>query len=262
MRTSRLNELDLGRYIERFHEERPGVTEEVLGRSNSDGFTPYEWLSQAITPGLRGIDLGSGGVPLKLGCGAEAWVGVDRSLAELKLHPSRDDVERVQAEAQSLPFERAVFDRFRSSMAITFMSPISEVVSELARVTTIDAEGAFLLPAAWPFDFKDVLYNVRIKSRLRVIRFAPPLNGGIDMLLRSFARRGFEVVEKRSRRFEYVLEDEESCDRLLRSWYLPNLSESLVGHVRGLLFSRIGSSVGVPLMRVSLVRTGALRPVI
>ncbi len=52
-------------YLDRFHHERAGVTEDLLGRAvDASGATPYDWLAGAVSGRGRVVDLACGSAPL------------------------------------------------------------------------------------------------------------------------------------------------------------------------------------------------------
>ena len=85
-------------YLEQFHRENAGVTEEVFTRLERDGGAVEDWI--------LGSDVGDGRV-LEVGCGSAAladrlrgrWVGIDRSAAELALARRRGAGPLVRADA-------------------------------------------------------------------------------------------------------------------------------------------------------------------
>ncbi|MBW3603225.1 MAG: hypothetical protein KY434_11090 [Actinobacteria bacterium] len=52
-------------YLDRFHQERAGVTEKLLGRAvDASGANPYDWLASAVSERGRVVDLACGSAPL------------------------------------------------------------------------------------------------------------------------------------------------------------------------------------------------------
>jgi hypothetical protein len=50
-------------YLDRFHDERPGITEVILARArDEDGEDPYRWLVAGAPPGPV-VDLACGSAP-------------------------------------------------------------------------------------------------------------------------------------------------------------------------------------------------------
>lgn len=52
-------------YLDRFHQERAGVTEALLARAvDASGVTPYDWLAGTVSEHGRVVDLACGSAPL------------------------------------------------------------------------------------------------------------------------------------------------------------------------------------------------------
>lgn len=69
-------------YLDRFHEERAGITEELLDRCTGPvGRTPYDWLADggAVEGPVVDVACGSGPMAGRV----DRWVGIDRSHGEL-----------------------------------------------------------------------------------------------------------------------------------------------------------------------------------
>src|SRR5690242_7601093 len=93
---------DWNDYIESFHRERAGVTEEVLRGTRLGTLDPYSWLCAAVTP-TRGpvLDIGSGSGPV---AGTfTRWIGIDRSADELRIARDRGRAPLLCASAAALP---------------------------------------------------------------------------------------------------------------------------------------------------------------
>jgi len=90
------------RYVERFHEQRPGITEDVLTHAFDGPTSPYRWAVEPVRDGPV-LDLGCGSAPLEPSLSALGWVGVDRSVAEMLLARLRGDGRVTIADAASLP---------------------------------------------------------------------------------------------------------------------------------------------------------------
>ena len=70
-------------YLTAFHQDRPGITDEILGASRSAGQNPYEWLLEVISGDENLLDVACGSAPLLQAGWKSPWIGVDRSPAEL-----------------------------------------------------------------------------------------------------------------------------------------------------------------------------------
>ena len=127
-----------------FHRQHPGVTSRAFARGRiGQGGSSYAWLADEVPSGAgRILDLGCGdGHLLEVlrarGLACEQLAGVDLSAAELEAaqtRPSLAGVTLVCERAQALSFADASFDCVLSHLALMLMSPVEEVISELARV--------------------------------------------------------------------------------------------------------------------------------
>src|ERR1700692_1470587 len=89
-------------FLDDFHLNHPGITEDTLGRAQSHGIDPYGWLLEPLADTGRLFALAGGGPPM-----AERptrdWIGVDLSAADLRLARRRRAPNVVRADAGHLP---------------------------------------------------------------------------------------------------------------------------------------------------------------
>lgn len=120
-----------------FHRRFPGCTRVAFsaGKTSETGESSYELLSSLADAGTV-LDLGCGdGHLLSLLSPATASFGLDFSkheLAEARERAPRATLARGRA--QELPFGSQTFDLVLSHFAFHLMSPLDEVVAEIARV--------------------------------------------------------------------------------------------------------------------------------
>lgn len=93
-------------YLERFHDQRPGVTEAVFEHAPVPGLgSAYDWLISALParPG-RVVDIACGNAPLQPRLtAAENYLGIDVSSAELAHARAQGRGPVVRADARCLP---------------------------------------------------------------------------------------------------------------------------------------------------------------
>jgi SAM-dependent methyltransferase len=236
------------RYVERFHADRPGVTEAVLARSVDDGGrTAYDWV---------GEDLGDG-VVLDVGCGSgptrpmvSRWVGVDRSRAELEVARHHGRGPLVRASAPELPVRDRSVDAGVAVMSLMVIDDPPAVVAELVRVLRPGGLLRVLLPADRPLTTAD---RVRYGLLLAVLgRRAPPfprpdVTADPGALL---AAAGLDVVSDERRRFRFAVAGRDDAALFVDSLYLPNLGARRVDLARAVVRSARRGDIGIPLRRV------------
>jgi SAM-dependent methyltransferase len=122
-------------YLLDYHGAHPGITEELLVEAYDDRRrTPYDWLVEAVPPEATTVlDLGCGSAPLAALLADRRVVGVDQSAAELA-GAGRRGVLLARAGAAALPLAGATVDAVVASMALMLVSPLEDVLAEVARV--------------------------------------------------------------------------------------------------------------------------------
>jgi ubiquinone/menaquinone biosynthesis C-methylase UbiE len=114
-------------YLTAFHQDRPGITEEILGASRSAWQNPYEWLLEVISEDENLLDVACGSAPLLQAGWKSTWIGVDRSPAELARARANGAGNLVNAEARHLPFGNRQFTAVSCSMALMLLAPWTTV---------------------------------------------------------------------------------------------------------------------------------------
>lgn len=242
-------------YLKQFHRARPGITEQILGSSVSEGITPYEWLTEGQSTTGRVLDLACGSAPTFVEGSQQGWFGIDRSLDELRLAIDRGASQLLVADARSLPFADSSFHSFLCSMALMLFTPMSQALSELRRVLTPEGQGALLLPGVRPFTLEDVIIYSRIKLAVRKAKFATPPNAGTASLLKALRHQGFQIDAIDRRRFSYRITDPEAAKTFAKSWYLPNTDDKRLANALRTLLKHQGREIGIPLIRLRVSRT-------
>lgn len=247
-------------YLEAFHSRRPGVTEDILGRSRARGVSPYRWLLEALPPSGSILDLACGSAPLSRqhsngGAGrTRRWVGIDRSRTELARARASGTAGLVRADATALPLAPNRFDAVACSMALMLTAPIEAVLSEIRRVLRTGGIAALLLPAAGPLEPGDRVAYARLLLALRRTRLAYPNDGPLRNLAQLVAGTGLEPVSDERLRFAYPLSDGPGGVGLFDSLYLPGVPEARRAQARRVARGWRGEAIGIPLRRVVLRR--------
>ena len=240
-------------YLDRFHEDHPGITEDVLSDAcDVDGTNPYAWLLAVASrnPGIVALDLACGTGPLQTTAPHLRWVGVDRSSGELARAAKVLPRVLVRGDGQTQPFRDATFDLVACSMALMLFVPLDAVLAEIHRVLRDDGTLVLLLPGSVPLTTRDRVRYVRLLASLREVRPAYPNSVHLGRLHARLERAGLAVVSDQRRCFRYPVRDERHAERFAESLYVRGRSpERIEGAVRA-ASCWVGSTIGIPLRRV------------
>ena len=243
-------------YLGWFHDERAGITEEVLSRSFAEGLgaDPYGWLKEALPSRGRVLDLACGSGPL-VGTGSERqWAGVDRSPAELALAAVKGRLPVARADARALPFPDETFEAVACSMALMVAQPAEVVLGEVRRVLVPGGSAVFLVPGSYPLSARDRYRYARALLALRQPGPAYPSRAHLVGLARRLSGAGFQVVGDERACFGYPVRGEEDARRFLASLYAPGRSGERLDRALRLGATWAGSTIGVPLRRLVCVK--------
>ena len=133
-----------GPYLVGYHDDRPGITEQVLSVArDADGRSPYDWLVEAVPPGSATVvDLACGSGPVARLLPGARVVGIDQSAGELAVARAvSPSALLVRARATALPVADGAADAVVSSMALMLLAPLDAVLGEVRRV--LRAGGTF-----------------------------------------------------------------------------------------------------------------------
>lgn len=237
------------RYIERFHRDRPGITEAVLARAlDDDGIDPYQWLTSSL-PG-RGpvVDLGCGSGPTSRGI--PGWIGLDVSMPELQCARSRGRSRLVQARAEAAPIATGSVAGVVAAMSLMVTDDAAAVLAEAARLLEPGGSIVLLLPALGPLTAMDrVRYAGLLLAVGRTAMPFPRPEVGHDVT-RLLDVAGLEVRADEARRFAYRTGTAASADLLIDSLYLPGVSATRVRLARFVARHWGASPLGIPLRRL------------
>ncbi len=238
-------------YVDEFHALRAGVTEEVLGRSRSDGLDAYGWLLAALPDGGSILDVACGNGPLSARSPERRWFGVDRSRAELALGRARGRSHLIRSDAAHLPFRSAAFDVVTCAMALQVITPIDGALAEMARVARGGGVVAILVSTNRPLapgGCDRVRYgwlSVVLRHRIgypndAVLADAKQLFGGV----------GLELIGDERRRFAYEINDRAAASLLFRSLYLPGVARARQSAGVRTVERWVGATVSIPMRRL------------
>jgi SAM-dependent methyltransferase len=237
-------------YLAAFHDERPGVTEDVLADASADdGRNPYDWLAQALPRDGLIVDVACGSGPLAPRVGS-GWIGLDRSSAELGRAAPIAPGRVVLADAGCAPVRAGSADAVVCSMALMLIDDPGTAVTEIARLLRDGGRFAALVPVTAPLTLRDRGRYVRLLAALRLQRLPfrhPHVLADPRPLL---APAGLTVVSADRRRFAYPLAEPGDTLLWVRSLYLPGLDPRRLRAAQRITRRWTGSSIGIPLMRL------------
>lgn len=246
-----MNDDDWRTYLDRFHDDAPGVTERMLARSHDDaGVNPYQWAAAAVPPDGPVIDLACGSAPLAAHVAHDRYIGVDRSPAELRLAAERVGAGHVvQADVAHLPFADGATDTVTCLMALMLTQPLEAVQREIRRVLRPGGRLVALVSGGKPGSVADALRWGALLAALRVpgLRWPnPEVIGPADEWLDDT----FTIVSDEVHQFAYPINDRDSACQLIASLYLPDVADDRIDAASRVAGSLIGRTIGVPLRRV------------
>jgi SAM-dependent methyltransferase len=242
-------------YLEEFHDERPGITEDVLARCRAEGRTPYQWCAEPL--------LGIAGPVVDLACGSgpvagllPGWVGVDRSSGELRAAQARGRGPLLHASATALPFPTKTIGGAVCSMALQIVDAPGAALSELARIVRPGGRVVLLVPTSGPVPWRHALRYLALQLALRR-RIRYPNDAALTPeRLRGMAERaGLQVTSDDRAGFALPIDDRADASLLLRSLYLPGVSDRHLEEGRLVIERAAGTALTIPLRRIVLERT-------
>jgi SAM-dependent methyltransferase len=244
-------------YVERFHLERPGITETLLSRAtDAHGIGPYAWLGAAVPAGGPVLDLGCGSGPAH--ALVDRWVGLDRSAAELLRGRSLGRSPLVQATASALPLRSGSVQGAIAAMSLMVVDDPPAALDEVTRVLAPGGRLGVLLPSDGPITVADRARYAVLLAGLgrRALPFPHPEVVADPVAVLEAA--GFEVVADDHRRFGCAL-DKGDADLFVDSLYLPDVFPRRLGLARALVRRWGSTGIGIPL-RLLVARTRRSRP--
>ncbi len=242
------------RYLDEYHRDRAGITESALDHAQDPSLgTAYDWLAGGLTSRIgRVLDCACGTMPMQahLGPRAEAYVGIDLSLAEARAGQSLGRGPVVNATTTSLPFASGSFDTVVMSMALMLV-PLAETLTEIRRVLTPGGQFGALVPALWPVNARDVPAGLTLTAILRGPG-SMPRSLGPATARNELQRAGFTEVSTVRHRFPFRLDQHSDAELAVRSLYTPGRSQRQLRMAASALKRLPGwCQLPVPLMRVT-----------
>ncbi|GAB4006306.1 class I SAM-dependent methyltransferase [Glycomyces albus] len=244
---------DWAGYLGRFHAERPGITERVLGRAFDGGQRPYEWLAGAVGAGPV-VDVGCGSAPLHGLLGEVGYRGFDVSAEELRVARGRG-ASVALAPAERLPVEDASVGTVVCSMTLQVVDDLPGALAEAARVLRPGGRFVAIVPAAGPLRWRDLAPVAGLLAALGE-RIGYPNDRAMREASALFGEAGLTLVGDERRRFVFRLGGGEDAEAFLASLYLPSVSERRLRAAGRWLraCSRLSASMPIPVRRLIATR--------
>jgi len=239
---------DWGSYLASFHEQRAGVTEEILAHSRHHGLNAYQWVAQVLPTEATVLDVACGSGPLHP-LHSHAWVGLDTSVSEVSRARAGGRGPLVLGDATLCPFEERSFDAVVCSMALMLIQPLEVTLAELARVLRPGGLLAVLLPSNRPLSSGDRVRYTRLLLALRR-RLHYPNDQVLEDASSVFSGAGFVIVGDERRRFVCRVTTPEMAALCVTSLYLPGEPPERIVAALEVATSWVGKSLGVPLRRI------------
>jgi SAM-dependent methyltransferase len=242
------------RYLAGFHEDRPGITELLLGPATDRRHEqPYPWLAEP----LRGrtdviLDLACGSAPTRDLLRDERWLGVDLSAGELALAVAADRGPVLRARGDQLPIADGTVGAVCAAMCLPVVTPLDAVLAELKRVLRPGGLLVALVPSRMGLD-PGLPGWVRVMRALGIRSQPWPNPDARDGLPKILRAHGFVVDDSRRRVFRRDLSDPSDAALLVEGLYLPGVEPDRIDAARVVLASwaRPGRRLPFPLRRVT-----------
>lgn len=213
-------------YLDHFHTERPGVTEQVLLRSLAGSHSPYRWLARAVSGRadvILDVGCGSGALGRELAQPGRTVVSLDLSASELALAAARGAGPFVRGDARALPLADGSVDAVVSTLGLAVIHPLKGWLDEVNRVLRPGGVLAALTPTVRPVAPHDLRVALSVFKELRMVPVFPV---GIELasgpvLLES----GLRKIEDNRERYRYAVRSKADADLLLSALYLPDIDD-------------------------------------
>lgn len=242
-------------YLQRFHGERSGITEDVLVHAlDTVGRTPYDWLADAVPSGALVLDLACGNGAMRNRLPGNPWLGLDLSAGELRLAHSRG-LPVAQADAGRLPLPDESVDVVVVSMALMLL-PLPPTLREIARVLRPAGLLVATVPVSAPLPLRDLVRYTRLCVALRHRGLAYPGDQELTRAGQLLAHAGLELVDDQRQSFTCQLRDEGVANQLLASLYLPEVRLDRFAHGSRVVHRWVGSGITTPVRRIIATRPG------
>jgi SAM-dependent methyltransferase len=184
-------------------------------------------------------------------------VGIDLSAEELALAAERGPGPWLRADALRLPFRDGSVDVVTSSMGLVVVTPLEEVLAEVARVLRPGGVLAAIAPAVRPLGPRDVRVLTRISARLRT---KPSFPGNVEIagFHKALDATGLTRVEDKRERYHFSVRSREDAELMMSALYLPNTRKSrvqaAVEYLEDRLKRRESVEVAIPMRRIVAIK--------
>lgn len=245
-------------YLEAFHTEHPGITDQVLCRARADDGDAYDWLAAAVPADATVLDLCCGSAPLWTRLPGRAYLGLDINAAELAGARRRGASHLVQATAAELPVRDGGVDVVTCSMALQIVDPLPGVLAEISRALCPGGLVVATVPASGPLHAADLPVLAGLVAALGR-GLAYPNDGLLGRVPTLLGSAGLTVITDVRCRFVYAMRTTVDADRVLASLYLPGLTPRRFRAARTYLrtLARARVSLPVPIRRITAQRPSA-----
>jgi SAM-dependent methyltransferase len=241
-------------YLATFHRERPGITEAVLTRARTDdGRNPYDWVAEALIDHRVVVDVACGSGPLARRISG-AWVGLDRSRAEVRLAAAVAPDRVAHADAARIPVRTQCADAVLAMMALMVVDDPDAAVAEMVRLVRPGGRLVALVPTTAPLTRRDRVRYARLLAALRIRHLPFPHPDVLHDPRRLLTGVGLAVESDERCRFRYPLTETDDALRWVRSLYLPDASPRRLRAAHRVTRRWVGSSIGMPVRRVVALR--------
>lgn len=246
-------------YLAEYHQEHPGITEDVLCRATDPaGRAPYDWLLEPL-PASGGVvlDIGCGSAPVARHLGGPVrYLGVDRSEAELRRAVAAGSVAVAVGDACALPVGDRRADAVVASMMLMVVPDADAVLAEVGRVLRPGGTFAATVPTRPEGDdpSAEVFAEVLAVLGQRQVRYPGRLDPAT--LAGRLAAAGLELCEDVRGRFTREVGPDQ-CRLVVDSFYAIGATDAQVAQALSLVRARAASgplSLTYPLRRLVAVR--------
>jgi SAM-dependent methyltransferase len=243
-------------YLAAFHNERAGITEDVLEHAYDEHrLTPYDWAAQAVSAlpdGATVLDLACGSAPMQPRLTAHRYLGLDASHAELR-RASTAGRPVARANVAVLPVPDGSVDAVVMSMALMLV-PLDATLREVARVLRPGGLFVATMPHNRPMPPRDWMRYARLCLALRRPGLHYPNDDALDEAQTAFTAAGLRLIEDEQRAFRCRLVDDSAAEQLLTSLYLPGVAAERLEHGRAVVHRWVGTSIATPIRRTTATR--------
>lgn len=241
------------RYLDRYHADRPGITEHLLGQAmDRRRERPYPWLAEP----LRGrpdvvLDLACGSAPTRESLREERWLGVDLSAGELALAVAAGRGPVVRGSAGRLPLGRDTVGALCAAMCLPVLTPLDDVLAEMTRVLRPGGILVALVPSRVR-PGPGLVRWWRIMRALGVDGPPWPNPEARDGLPKILCAHGFVIDANERRTFLREVGSAHDAALVVDGLYLPGVAPERVAAGRAALaaWARPGRRLPFPLRRV------------